>query len=166
MANSGLIVAGSRIVASVMQQIAPQAVIKGADQSLASNTTLQNDNALFLPVVANASYLFECYLDYEGGTQGSSDLKWTFAVPAGGTLRYQPVYFNTSGVVQASTSTGSGINTAGTNGAGTLRGVTMTGSLIMGSLAGTLQLQWAQFTSNATPTIVHAQPLLSLWRVT
>lgn len=166
MANAGLIVAGSRILASVMAQIAPQAVIKGADQSLASSTTMQNDNALFAAVIANATYLFLCYLDYEGGTQGSSDLKWQWNVPAGGTLRYAEIGNNLSGVVQSPSLAGSTVWSAGTSGAGSLRGVLMAGSLIMSSTAGNIQLQWAQNTSNATPTIVHAQSFLALWRIT
>lgn len=166
MANAGLIVAGSRILASVMGQIAPQAVIKGADQSLASSTTMQNDNALFLPVIANATYLFVCYLDYEGGTRGSSDIKHAWSVPSGGTLRYVKLGNNTSGVAEIVTLAGATIWPDATNGAGSLQGLLMLGSLIMGSTAGNLQLQWAQNTSSATATIVHAQSLLSLWRVT
>lgn len=166
MANAGLIVAGSRIVASVMQSIAPQCVIKGADQSLASSTTMQNDNALFEALVANATYIFVCYLNYEGGTRGSSDIKWVWAVPTGATMRYQATSAGTSGVVQTPSLTGSTTWPAGSSGAGALNGILMTGSIICGPTAGNAQLQWAQNASNATPTIVHAQSFLAMWRIT
>jgi hypothetical protein len=149
-----------------MQSIAPQCVIKGADQSVASSTTLQNDNALFLPLVANATYLFDVVLDYEGGTGGSSDLKWTWVLPTGATLRYVFTESSSAGVAAVNMSAGSAVNTAGTNGAAFLKGVLMKGSVIVGSTAGTAQLQWAQGTANATPTIVHAQSYLALWRIT
>jgi hypothetical protein len=167
LAASGLIQAGTRITASLLASIAPLAVIKGADEPVTSSTTLQNDNALLLrSLVASATYLFACYLDYEGGTQGASDIKWTWSTPGSATLRYQKECVNLSGTAVCPTCTGSGTQTAGSNGAGTLMGVTMTGSLVMSSTGGTLQLQWAQNTSSATPTIVHAQSYLSLWRVT
>lgn len=167
MANAGLIVAGSRIVASVMASIAPLAVIKGADQSVTSSTVMVNDSALVLPVVANAAYLFDCYLDYEGGASGSSDLQWVWAVPGGGAaMRYQPVGTTTSGgALTGQTLAGGDTQAVSSNGAGVLRGVSMNGTLVTGSAAGTLQLRWAQNTSSATPTIVHAQSYMALWRI-
>jgi hypothetical protein len=161
----GSINAGGRILASAMQGIAPLAVIKGADQDQANNVTLTNDDALYLYVAANATYLFECYLCYEGGTQGASDLAWAWSVPSGASMRYQAVYYNTSGVTQANSSEAGTVQIAGTN-LSALRGVTMTGSLITSTVAGNLQLQWCQEANVSTPTIVHAQSTLALWRVT
>lgn len=166
----GNIYAGSRITASDVAGVAPLAVIKGADQSLASSTAMQNDDALFLPVAANAGYLVECLLNYEGGTHGSSDLKWEFTGPSGATMVYTFVAYPVSGSIAAGNvnmgaATGlSGVGTAGTNGAQNLA-VIMRGTLITGGTAGTLQLQWAQDTSSATATIVRAQSMLALWQV-
>ncbi len=160
----GNIQAGGRILASVVQGVAPLAVIKGADQTVTSSTTVVNDNALVLPVVANATYLFLCYLDYEGGTTGGSDLKWVWSVPSSGTLRYQRINFDPSNATQLSTLSGATTGTARTNGTN-LQGVTMFGSLIMSSTAGNLQLQWAQNSPSSTGTIVHAQSYLALWRI-
>lgn len=164
MTATGNIKAGSRIVAGDVQGVAPLAVIKGADQSLASSTTLQNDNALFVPVVANASYLMICMLDYEGAAIGTGDIKWVWTGPAGFTLRYTGLYLPTSGTVHTGAIAGATTVVAATTGTGNLAGATMVGSIFTGNAAGTLQLQWAQNSPSATATIVHAQSLLSLWR--
>lgn len=160
----GQIYAGARITADMLRSIAPLAAIKGADQSVTSSTTLVNDSGLWVPVDANASYLFACYLDFEGGTQGSSDIQWTWSGPSGYTLRYASGHIGTGGTFDWSTYTGSNTVIAGTAGAGNLQAAVMLGSLVT-SGAGTLQLKWAQNTASATPTIVHAQSILSLWRV-
>lgn len=167
MANAALIVAGSRITASLIASISPLEVIKPADQPLTSSTALQNDTALLLPVAAGASYDFTCYLDYEGGTQGSSDIKWLWSVPSGAALRYHGIHDTTGGAAVAGTSyTGATTVTAGTNGAGNLKGATMIGTLVTAGTSGTILLTWAQNTSSATATIVHAQSKLSLVRIT
>ena len=141
--------------------------VKTADQSITSSTTLTNDTALFLSVAASATYLLHGFLLYEGGTSGSSDIKWTFTMPAGAALRYSyvatPPTITTAAVVAstaASAATG-----ASTGGPGVLESVMMLGTVVTGVTAGTLQLQWAQNTSSLTSTIMHAQSCLALWRV-
>lgn len=158
--------AGGSATAAFVNQIAPQGVVKPTDESLASNTTLQPDNDLFYALnVANATYHFDCYLDYEGGTQGSADIKWTWAVLAGVILRYQAFYISTSGNVAGGTShLGSDTVVAGSNGAGVLMGVHMRGGLIMSTTLGNIALSWAQNSTSVTPTIVHAGSDLSLFR--
>lgn len=157
--------AGMRITAAMLNSIGPNAAIKGADQTV-STLTLQNDNELFVPVAANATYLMICMLDYEGGTAGSSDFQWVWNGPAGFTLRYTGIYLPTSGTVHTGAIAGATNVVAATAGTGNLCGSTMVGSLFTGSTAGTLQLQWAQHSGALVNTIVHAQSFLALWRVT
>ena len=158
--------AGGRITASLLAGIAPLAVIKGADETVTSSTTLQNDDALFLPVVTNASYLMFCYLNFEGGTGGSSDLKWSWTSPTSSTVRCQPIYVDNSNATQVGTGEYTSLQLAArTAGAGTLRALTMIGTFVTTTTAGNLQLQWAQNTSSGTGTIVHAQSFLALWRI-
>lgn len=167
MANTAQIVAGSRILASLIQAIAPLAIIKAADQPLTSDTTLQDDTALLLPVAAGATYLMLCYLDFDGGALGSSDIKWTWSVPALAAMRYGVIKTTTAGVASPSnTVTDSTVVTAGTNGAGVPQAAIMIGTLVTAGTAGNAQLRWAQNTSSVTPTIVRAQSCLALWRVT
>lgn len=146
--------------------LAPSGVVKPSDQSRTSNTTLGNDTDLVVSVLANAKYVFECYLDYEGGTINVSDLKWQWTVPAAATMRYQAFYISTANAIAGgSTQLGSDIITAGTKGAGVLMAVMMRGSVVVSSTAGNMQLTWAQNTSSATATIVHAQSYLQLVRM-
>jgi len=161
--------AGQKLTAAALASFAaPLAVIKPSDQSVTSSTVLVNDTALVTPnLVASATYLFWCYLNYEGGTGGSSDIKWQWAAPAGATLRYGLAHVGQANNVDVgNTYQASDIPTGRTQGAGVLSGAIMTGSLVMSTTAGSLQLKWAQNTSNATATIVHAQSTLALWRVT
>jgi len=122
-------------------------------------------SALFLPLAANATYFFVCFLDYEGGTQGSSDLKFAWTGPSGYSIRY---------LLSAITTGGAGTNgflraaagaSVGTSGAGNTWGAVLTGTAGTGSTAGTLQLQWAQNTSSGTATIVHAGSVLAAWQI-
>lgn len=160
-----VILAGQRVTAGLLASMLTLAVIKPADEPVTSSNTLQNDNDLLAAVVANASYDFDCYLDYEGGTINTSDLKWQWAVPSGATMRYQAFYVTTSNALGGETTQlGSDVVVAGTKGAGVLMGVKMSGSLVMASTAGNMQLTWAQNTINGTATIVHAQSYLKLKR--
>ena len=138
---------------------------KSSDQSVTSSTTLVSDNALFLPVVANATYDFFCYLNYTGGTQGSSDIKLQWTVPPGRRCASSRSESAPAAAWASGTPTAPRPRSAlGTQGSGTLCGATMIGTLIMSSTAGTLQMEWAQNSSNATATTVKAQSLLRLYQ--
>lgn len=157
---------GQTITAAELTSMEALYAYKSSDQSVTSSTTLVSDNALFLPVAANATYDFFCYLNYTGGTQGASDIKVQWTVPAGATLRFQPVGIGTGGGMGFGNTDSAASSVAlGTQGSGTLCGATMLGTLIMSSTAGTLQLEWAQNSSNATATTVKAQSLLRLARL-
>lgn len=153
--------------ADVNNWFVPLAAVKVADQSVTSNTTLVADTELFVPLAASVSYVFHCFLDYEGAATGTGDIKWNFAVPAGATVRYTYANFSPGG---ASTSgnlvSGTTVASAGTNGAGNLKGVLMFGTVIVAGTSGNMQLQWAQNTSSGTSTIMHAQSCLMLQRAT
>lgn len=155
--------AGARITAAMLQAVAPVAAEKGAVQSV-GNTTLVNDNALFIPLLANAVYRFDCFLLYEGGTQGSSDLKWAWTGPSGFTINYSVNGVTTTGVATAGYVRGVTGGSVGTNGASNELGVLMTGTITTSSAQGTLQLQWAQNTSNATDTSVLPASNLTAWQ--
>lgn len=165
MTAGGTVNAGSRATAVLMRGVAPNAAYKGSNQTVTSSTTLQNDNTLFVPVLASAVYRFDCMLTYQGGTQGSSDLKFAFVGPSGTTMAYSVQGITTAGVATAGYVRALAGMAVGSNGGGNSFAVTMTGSVSVGSTAGTLQLQWAQNTSNATGTIVQAGSILTLWQV-
>jgi hypothetical protein len=160
------IAAGSRITASEVQAVAPLAAYKSADQSITSSAVLTNDSALFVSVLASATYYFKMYIKYEGGTQGSADMKIGWAVPTGTTMSYERLALNTSGAADVGTPTDqSGTPTFGSNGAGNSRTLVAEGTVLTSTTAGTLQFKWAQGTSNGTATIVHAGSALVLWQI-
>lgn len=157
-----LINAGQRVTADLLNELIPQVVVKGSDQAY-TNITLANDDELFLVVEANSTYLFQCYLDYEGGTQGATDMTIGWTVPSGATLRYQHIGINTSGVADTGvTSQASSNPNFGTRGTGNLCGATFVGSLVVGSTGGTIQLKASKNSNGTGDTIIHAQSYLSL----
>lgn len=159
--------AGTTYTASLIQSIVPPAGFKSADTSRASTTTMTADPDLTMPLVANGWYTFELWLNYEGGTEGSSDMQFTWSVPAGATLRGSADYVNNAGTTIVEVYfTASTTLQPGTNGSGAIRGVTARGSVQMSTTAGNLTFKWAQNTSSATPTIVHSGSYLKTTRLT
>lgn len=165
----GDILAGARIIADDVAGVAPNAVIKQADQDVLNSATLQNDDALFVSLPANTAWLFWSYLNYEGAATGTGDLKIEWTAPSGATVRFAAYGPATSGVSTLASLGGhmQGVSYSfGTNGSGSLLALTMLGSVLVGSTPGALQLEWAQSTANnSTATIVHAQSHLALWQV-
>lgn len=140
--------------------------IRTTDLSRASLTTLTADPTLVLPVIANASYWFFMYIDYEGGTQGSSDLKFNYTIPGSAFMRYQISAIATTGTIAATqTRLGSDTIAVGSSGAGVLMGVMGMGTLVNGAGSGNLTFNWAQNTSNTTATTIHAQSAIALIRI-
>ncbi len=157
--------AGQVLTAALMNEATPLFAYKSGDTSRTTTTTVTADPDLSVSVAASAFYMWLMMLDYEGGTQGSSDLKFEMAVPAGATCRFWMGNVSTGGA--ATTSFMGSENTAysaGTGGAASLRGLLAVGSLLVSTTPGTFQLQWAQNTSNGTATIVHAKSCLALLR--
>jgi hypothetical protein len=160
------ITAGARITAAGIQGTAPQATIKGADQSVTSSITMINDNALFTDLIADATYYFECCIFYQGGTQGSSDFQYQWTVPSGTTMIWADENITTGGAASVGTCWTQAANpTAGANGSGNKCSLVMKGTISTSSTAGVLQLQWAQNTSSGTATTVKAGSVLTLWQV-
>jgi hypothetical protein len=141
---------------------------KASDTSRTSTTTAANDADLIIQLAANAIYEWRCWLNYEGGTQGSSDLKldWS-SIPAGATLRGSATYVNASGgaVTEVYISGGGGSIAAGTNGAAAIRGFRALGTIVTSAAASGFAVKWAQNTSSGTSTILHAGSILKAWRV-
>ncbi len=74
----------------------PQSVSKSADQFVVSTATPQNDDELFIPIVANAFYMVELLLLYAGNSaQGDYRARFSFpSIANGGTAMGFIVAFN------------------------------------------------------------------------
>ena len=160
------IYAGSRITAAKLNAVAPNLIVKGANQYVTSSTTLQDDNALVAALNANWTYRFDHYLVYDGASGSAGDMQFNWQIPSGvTTFDYTCDFTNPSGNWAGGTTfTASSANIAcNTSGVGSLKSAKGTGIIVVGSTAGNLQLQWAQDTSSSTPTTVYAGSYLCLW---
>jgi hypothetical protein len=132
----------------------PYIVRKTADESLASNTTLQDDDHLkWTNVAANAIYLLEMAVFYEAD---AGDFKYGFTFPTGLTMK-----FGHSGVYDIASAFGNIANQTQAapvfiGGIGAAIGLTLplSGIVLAGGSSGTLQFQWAQNTSSGNATTV------------
>jgi hypothetical protein len=141
--------------------------IKGSDESLISNTTLQDDNDLSVTVAANSVYELSYMIIYEAGTVG--DIKFRWVGPASATLQFAANrLLVTAAGVNDDTVSSDPINTvvtAGGQGSGFTLAIEGKGLLRVAGTAGTFKLQWAQDTSSSGATIVKADSFMVLRRI-
>jgi hypothetical protein len=146
-------------------------VIKTADETVTNSSTVQNDDQLFVPLLANSAYWFECMLIYDGIQ--AADIKIGFAFPAGASL-----VWTHGGLDIGSTGLNGEVSRAGrsaaTGDAGCPNGSTggtrvympVEGRVATSGTAGNLQLQWSQNTANATGTIMGVDSVMIVQRLT
>src|SRR2546421_13111455 len=77
--------------------LAPMTQVKTGDTHR-TNTTLADDPDLSIALEASSWYEIRLYLNYEGGPQGASDIKWTFSVPAAAGGRHHRAMAGTTGI--------------------------------------------------------------------
>lgn len=134
-------------------------VRKTADESVASSTTLQNDDHLTFPIGANETWVVKYVLFLTGSDAG--DFKSVLGAPSGATGwrgGIGPALAATSAEDAASRfivlgDLGTGTLVFGTTTNGTVTAV-IRAVVINGSTAGSVTLRWAQNTSDATATRV------------
>lgn len=168
MTAAAALLAGSRLLAAEMQGVAPTAAYKGAAESVTNSTTLQNDDALYLSLPADSTWVWVCWLIGQGAANGSGDLKVTWTWPTGATGSWSALGYGVSGATPnldaARNSSGAAAVPLGLNGT-TLASAILLGSLVVGATAGTLQMEWAQNTGNATASQIMAGSWLAAWQV-
>lgn len=126
-----------------------------ADQQVVSSTVLVDDNTLIVPVAANEVWQNEWQLRFTAPSTG--DVKIGFTFPTAGELGFQLAYTDASAVIQAEQQA---YTTSPTTALTLNVKVDSTLSLhiptlyVGGANAGNVKLQFAQATSNATPTII------------
>lgn len=145
--------AGQRLTADLISQMLPLWAVKGGATGRTSTTTLADDPDLLLALPGSGTYAFELFLNYTGGTLGSSDLKMAMVysgTSANGVWAVNGI--NTTSTAQANMG-GNGTGAAGTITVGTSGGSFLTVDLkgyINTTSSGNLSLQWAQNTSSGT----------------
>ena len=166
MAFTTIPAAGAKLRASVLSalvtEVRPITARKTANETLNAVAVAQNDDELFVSVDASCVYRLETRLSFVSGITPDLKINWTY--PVGTTIRWAGTDDDLAGAVRI---TGNLIETAipAIGGSGTDLTAFYTGVVITGVNAGTLQLQWAQNTSNASNTIIYAGSYLSLTRI-
>ena len=133
-------------------------VSKAADETLASDTTLQNDNELVLAVRASQTYLVR--LRVAVTTAPTPDFKHAFSLPAAATIQMVGMTHH-SGAMSTNNVGWNGSSQA-LLGSATTVFVEYLGLLTVDTTAGNLQYQWAQNTSDGASTIVEAGSSLEI----
>lgn len=169
MATYPPVYAGTKVTAAFLESMLPLDVVKAATETVTSSTTFQDDNELFVPVAANATYRFDILLLHSSGTTGK--IKIQFTAPAGASTAWGVIGVNsavTSSTVVTDLAMPSRVlSDTLVLGGGNLTGTTalISGSITTSSTAGNLTLQWAQNTSDGAATQVRAGSTLSMKRI-
>lgn len=146
-------------------------VVKSSDETVTSSTTFQNDDELFVSVVANAQYFVEFFVIYDAVQ--AADIKIEWSAPTGSTFDWTHGGLGTS----ATGSTGSvsrnyrSLGDIGTIGGpsasgGALAIIPGEGRLVTSGTAGLFRFRWAQNSSNSNGTIVKANSVLIVQKLT
>jgi hypothetical protein len=146
----------------------PTDVLKTADETVNASDTLQDDDVLRFPVAVSEKVSWRAVLFCDSGT--TPDIKFAFTWPAAATIARWvssgSVRVDATGVVV----TASQVSVSGTAqdyagfGAGTISVYVLEGYIENGANAGSVVLQWAQNTSNASDTKVRAGSRLEVTR--
>jgi len=136
-------------------------VRKTADESVLNSIALQDDDQLGLAVDANATYLFDGFIIYDGSTTGDILLGW--GIPAGASIDWTPVGLTTGAA--ASSASVKLVYTTGPEGVGAIGAGSSVVALPQGILrvagtAGELRFRWAQ---NALDAVVPTRVLTGSW---
>jgi hypothetical protein len=141
-------------------------VRKTADEALASNTTLQNDDHLLFAIAANEVWIAKAVLFVSGAPAGDIKVAWT--VPAGATGAHGHITLDDSVSVttgDADVEATSTLTTALPGSTSTFNTFVDCITVVNSGTAGNVQLQWAQLASTATPTNVLANSFLVAQRI-
>lgn len=149
------------ITAAQIEAVVPRIGFKTSTQTVNNSATLVSDSQLFVTVAANTNYLFRGRVLFTSGT--TPDIKFGFSYPTLATATY-----TLFGIASGGTTLGAfhqdQTSVAALEG-GTAISCTMEGSWSIGANPGTVQLQWAQNTQNASNTQVLAGSFIELVQV-
>lgn len=133
---------------------------KTGDETVNNSATLQDDDQLFLPVVAGAVY--EMRLRAYFVSPPTPDIKFGWGYPAGTKMWWTAIDAQTGTTLGKLTETDvAAVVTIGP----TWQTQTFEGAVIVGGTSGTLNFRWAQNGANPSNTIVHEGSMLMLERV-
>jgi hypothetical protein len=137
---------------------------KAADQTVNASTTYVNATDMAFTVGANETWIFEAHLNYN--TASTPGIKFDVTAPTSSTCDLQKINVN-GGVGGAKYTCAGGakpdISMSGVSGFDANE--TVAGSVVTGANSGTVQLQFAQNTSNAANTVLYAGSWIVAYKV-
>lgn len=148
----------------VNEWFVPIAAVKTSDQQV-SSSTLANDSELVITIGADKYYQFDMYIEYEGGTSGSSDMKWTFTLPGSTTLHYTAFFVGTGGSVVTNPNLIYASDTKAAETDGTTRMGVIFSGIIWGSSSGDVQFRFARNSGSGTGPTVHKGSWMTARRI-
>lgn len=137
----------------------PKAIFKGTSESVTSSITLQDDDVLTFTMAAGVTYEIELFLSVSGNTAGDFKSAWTMPADATGLKQCMGPAIDTSAGWVSRNDTNGRFTSHGFSTAVTYH-IESNGSFIWeraytsSATGGTMRLQWAQATSNATATVI------------
>lgn len=166
------IAAGQRVTSLLLSRMLPLEAVKPSNTDRSSTTTFVDDPDLALQLEANAVYQVVFYLHFAALDAARFKTAWT--VPSGATGNRSAVGPDQGVILSGTSSGGTGrwgahnfttSVTYGTRDSATNQCFAMEESTLTTTNAGTLALQWAQATSNATATRLAAGSALRAKRI-
>lgn len=144
---------------------AESSVVKGADESVTTSTTLQNDNHFEFELNPNTEYILTSGI-FATSASGNPDIQIGFTIPDGATMDIGYLAQGGSNrraeLLETPGSESSRIPIPGNN----TTIIQAFGSIVTGATGGTLNFQWSQATSNATATTVKQGSFMSVAEAT
>ena len=136
-------------------------VVKKANETITSDTTLTDDSELVVALSADKTYGF--ILNFFFKTEAATDIKITFTAPTGADGDFNTVRNIVGGYpINNKTFT----TTVAFDGTGGNSWAFVFGKVDVSTTAGNLALQWAQNTSGGSNTIVNSGSTLVVWEET
>jgi hypothetical protein len=159
---------------ALISELRPLYVRKSADETVNNSTVLQNDDHLFLAMVANVTYELTGLLRYTCASV-TPEIQIDFTFPSLTTMEYFGAgpgvnvtgqEGNLSAYSPRSTTSPVGAVFYGTNNSAAFAlGISLRGLVRVGANAGNLQLRWAQTVATATDLKMLTDSYLLLRRV-
>ncbi|HEX2656703.1 MAG TPA: hypothetical protein VHU40_00460 [Polyangia bacterium] len=170
MSQYPVITGGQRIASTLLKGMFWHEMWKTANLDRASTTTLADDPDLTVSLDASATYRVEMYLHYAAIDAAKFQTAWT--VPSGATGNRTAVGAGSAATdATAATTSRFGVHgfataiTYGTRSSATNQCLASEAATVFTSSAGTLALQWAQASSNATATRLGAGSYMRVRRI-
>ena len=167
MATYPSLFAGQRITAALLTSMQPLHAAKTATTDRTSTTTITADPELQIAVAASAEYIFTFYLRISGTTAGDMDMKVT--TPSGGSGSFSMTRLVAASGLDSGTRSSTRIAMNATTEfspvSQSANQVIEGSGRLYTSSAGTFSIDWAQHTSSAVTTSMHADSWIQLRRI-